>query len=168
MTRTPGIFARCSRRRREAGFVANHRCDGSRAEGKQFNNSALLRARDEARGETTLKGVRMRGGALDRVRQRGRKQRRLACVELARSFVEIVLRSNFNAEEPVAPFSNVALSRCRPRNAIGPRELSGGRNGRAPRVHRRSVEGAMRLGRREMALGHCHVREFYLSTARRA
>jgi hypothetical protein len=81
---------------------------------------------DDFGGETVLKGPRIRSVALDRVRQRGRKQRRFASIELARTFVEVVLRRGFNAEEPVAPLGDVEVDlrgvRLRPNLARNKRD----------------------------------------------
>src|SRR5947209_8855673 len=52
-----------------------------------------------------------------RIGQRGREQRRLAGVEIARLLVEVALRCGLGAEEPVAPFGDIEidLDRAGPR-----------------------------------------------------
>src|ERR1700689_5824056 len=69
----------------------------------------------QAAGEPTLKRRGTRGVALDRVRKRGRQQRRLVRIELTCALVEIALRGGFDPVDPVAPFGDVEINLKRAR-----------------------------------------------------
>ena len=118
----------------------------------------VVGARDDAGGEDALHRTGMGGVALDRVRQRRRQQRRLARVELARPFVEIMLRGGLDAEHAVAPLGDVEVdldgARLRPDLAENQRDADFDplANGRAARPQEQ-VLGGLHGDRRRAAAG---------------
>src|SRR5271170_7542972 len=60
-------------------------------------------------GEAPVEGCGMGGIALNRVWQRGRQQRGLVRIELARALMEVVARRGLDSVEAVAPFGNVEI-----------------------------------------------------------
>src|SRR6185437_16762480 len=90
-----------------AGFRSSRRAVPGRQASEQIGASARLRF--EAQGEAALESRGAGGVAVDRVRQRGREQRRLARIELACALVEIAMRRGLDPVEPVAPFGDVEI-----------------------------------------------------------
>ena len=71
---------------------------------------AFVNLRIDAGGEAPLEGRRMGGIAVNRVWQRGRQQRRLGRIEVARALMEVAARRSLDSVEPVAPFGDVEIN----------------------------------------------------------
>jgi hypothetical protein len=71
---------------------------------------AFVNLRIEARSEAPLEGRRMGGIAVNRVWQRGRQQRPLGRIEVARALMEVAARRSLDSVEPVAPFGDVEIN----------------------------------------------------------